>query len=102
MTGSTRLKAGTATKLVLNMLTTIAMVKIGKTYDNLMVDVHASNTKLIDRSIRIVRDVTGVNAALAETTLAQADGKAKVAIVMLAKGSAQPMPLRYWRNMMDF
>lgn len=86
LTGSTRLKAGTATKLVLNMLTTIAMVKIGKTYDNLMVDVHASNTKLIDRSIRIVRDVTGVNAALAETTLAQADGKAKVAIVMLAKG----------------
>ena len=86
LTGSTRLKAGTATKLVLNMLTTIAMVKIGKTYDNLMVDVHASNTKLIDRSIRIVRDVTGVNAALAETTLAQAGGKAKVAIVMLAKG----------------
>ena len=86
LTGSTRLKAGTATKLVLNMLTTIAMVKIGKTYDNLMVDVHASNTKLIDRSIRIVQEVTGVNAALAEATLAQADGKAKVAIVMLAKG----------------
>ena len=86
LTGSTRLKAGTATKLVLNMLTTIAMVKIGKTYDNLMVDVHASNSKLIDRSIRIVQEVTGVNAARAEATLAQADGKAKVAIVMLVKG----------------
>ena len=85
LTGSTRLKAGTATKLVLNMLTTIAMVKIGKTYDNLMVDVHASNSKLIDRSIRIVQEVTGVNAARAEATLAQADGKAKVAIVMLVK-----------------
>lgn len=86
LTGSTRLKAGTATKLVLNMLTTISMVKIGKTYDNLMVDVHASNAKLVDRSIRIVQEVTGVDAALAETTLAQADGKAKVAIAMLAKG----------------
>ena len=85
LTGSTRLKAGTATKLVLNMLTTIAMVKIGKTYDNLMVDVHASNSKLVDRSIRIVQEVTGVNAARAEATLAQADGKAKVAIVMLVK-----------------
>lgn len=86
LTGSTRLKAGTATKLVLNMLTTISMVKIGKTYDNLMVDVRASNAKLVDRSIRIVQEVTGVDAALAETTLAQADGKAKVAIAMLAKG----------------
>lgn len=86
LTGSTRLKAGTATKLVLNMLTTIAMVKIGKTYDNLMVDVHASNSKLVDRSIRIVQEVTGVNAARAEATLAQAAGKAKVAIVMLVKG----------------
>ncbi len=86
LTGSTRLKAGTATKLVLNRLTTISMVKIGKVYDNLMVDVHASNAKLVDRSIRIVQEVTGVDATRAEAALAAADGKAKVAIAMLAKG----------------
>ena len=86
ITGSTRLKAGTATKLVLNMLTTVSMIKLGKVYDNLMVDVHASNEKLIARSIRIVQTVTGVDAALAEATLTQADGSAKLAIVMLTKG----------------
>ena len=86
ITGSTRLKAGTATKLVLNMLTTVSMIKLGKVYDNLMVDVHASNTKLVERSMRIVQAVTGVDAAVAETTLAQAGGQAKLAIVMLAKG----------------
>lgn len=86
ITGSTRLKAGTATKLVLNMLTTVSMVKLGKVYNNLMVDVHASNTKLIERSIRIVQTVTGVDADSAKTTLKQADGSAKVAIVMLTKG----------------
>ena len=63
VTGSTRLKAGTATKLVLNMLTTVSMIKLGKVYDNLMVDVHASNTKLVERSVRIVQAVTGVDAA---------------------------------------
>ena len=86
ITGSTRLKAGTATKLVLNMLTTAAMIKLGKVYNNLMVDVHASNTKLVARSIRIVQTVAGVDAATAEAALAQADGRAKLAIVMLAKG----------------
>ncbi len=85
ITGSTRLKAGTATKLVLNMLTTISMVKLGKVYNNLMVDVHASNTKLVERSIRIVQTVTGVDAALADATLKQANGSAKTAIVMLLK-----------------
>ena len=84
--GSTRLKAGTATKLVLNMLTTVSMIKLGKVYNNLMVDVHASNTKLVARSVRIVQAVTGVDAAVAEATLARADGRAKLAIVMLAKG----------------
>lgn len=83
--GSTRLKAGTATKLVLNMLTTGSMIKLGKVYDNLMVDVHASNEKLVARSIRIVQAVTGVDATVAEDTLSQADGRAKLAIVMLAK-----------------
>lgn len=84
--GSTRLKAGTATKLVLNMLTTVSMIKLGKVYNNLMVDVHASNTKLVARSIRIVQAVTGVDAAEAEEALLQAGGRAKLAIVMLAKG----------------
>ena len=89
ITGSTRLKAGTATKLVLNMLTTVSMIKLGKVYNNLMVDVHASNTKLVARSIRIVQTVTGVDAATAEAALTQADGRAKVAIVMLTKGLNQ-------------
>ena len=84
--GSTRLKAGTATKLVLNMLTTGSMIKLGKVYNNLMVDVHASNTKLVARSIRIVQAVTGVDAVMAEEALARAGGRAKLAIVMLAKG----------------
>ena len=83
--GSTRLKAGTATKLVLNMLTTVSMIKLGKVYNNLMVDVHASNTKLVDRSIRIVQAVTGVDTELAEEALTRAGGRAKLAIVMLAK-----------------
>ena len=86
ITGSTRLKAGTATKLVLNMLTTVSMIRLGKVYDNLMVDVHASNAKLVARSIRIVQAATGVDAAVAEATLAQADGRAKLAIVMLSEG----------------
>ena len=84
--GSTRLKAGTATKLVLNMLTTVSMIKLGKVYNNLMVDVHASNTKLVARSIRIVQAVTRVDAATAEIALAEAGGRAKLAIVMLTKG----------------
>lgn len=84
--GSTRLKAGTATKLVLNMLTTVSMVKLGKVYNNLMVDVHASNAKLVARSIRIVQAVTEVDAAKAEAALAEAGGRAKLAIVMLTKG----------------
>ena len=86
ITGSTRLKAGTATKLVLNMLTTVSMVKIGKVYNNLMVDVSATNNKLVDRSIRIVQSVTGVDTTIAKEALRNADGKAKIAIVILAKG----------------
>ena len=84
--GSTRLKAGTATKLVLNMLTTVSMIKLGKVYNNLMVDVNASNAKLVARSIRIVQAVTGVDAAVAEEALTRADGRAKLAIVMLTQG----------------
>ena len=84
--GSTRLKAGTATKLVLNMLTTVSMIKLGKVYNNLMVDVHASNTKLVERSIRIVQAVTGVDTEVAKEALTHAGGHAKLAIVMLARG----------------
>ncbi len=85
ITGSTRLKAGTVTKLILNMLTTISMIKIGKVYDNLMVDVNASNSKLVERSIRIIQTVTNVDDTTAQATLKKSDGSAKVAIVMLTK-----------------
>ena len=68
------------------MLTTVSMIKLGKIYNNLMVDVHASNTKLVARSIRIVQVIIGVDAAEAEEALARAGGRAKLAIVMLAKG----------------
>lgn len=71
LTGSTRLKSGTATKLVLNMFTTLAMVRLGKVLGNLMVDVKASNVKLRDRAVRIVRTLTGADAATAEAALLQ-------------------------------
>ncbi len=82
ITGSTRMKAGTATKLVLNMLTTGAMIKLGKVYGNLMVDLKATNEKLRDRSIRIVTEVTGLPRTRSRDLLARADGKVKVAILM--------------------
>ncbi|MCY4403687.1 MAG: N-acetylmuramic acid 6-phosphate etherase [Candidatus Poribacteria bacterium] len=85
ITGSTRLKAGTATKLVLNMLTTISMIKLGKVYNNLMVDVNASNSKLIDRSTRIIQTVTGVDKSKAKEALNRSRGSAKIAIVMLER-----------------
>lgn len=82
VTGSTRMKAGTATKLVLNTLTTAAMIRMGKVYDNLMVDLKASNEKLKDRSARIVMDLTNLNRRQAMALLRRAEGKVKVAIVM--------------------
>jgi N-acetylmuramic acid 6-phosphate etherase len=82
LTGSTRLKAGTATKLVLNQVTTIAMVQLGKCYENLMVDLRATNTKLWDRGARIVTLLTGLDRDSAMTLLRQADGHVKLAIVM--------------------
>ncbi len=81
ITGSTRLKAGTATKLVLNMLTTGAMVRLGKTYGNLMVDLTATNEKLRDRSQRIVSELTGLQDDDARQLLARCDGKVKNAVV---------------------
>src|SRR5207245_6050133 len=86
LAGSTRLKAGTAQKLVLNMISTISMIRLGKTFDNLMVDVNATNEKLRARVVRIVVTATGVPRATAEEALAAADGSAKVAIVMLLGG----------------
>ncbi|HJU72913.1 MAG TPA: N-acetylmuramic acid 6-phosphate etherase [Gemmatimonadaceae bacterium] len=82
VTGSTRLKAGTATKMVLNMLTTGAMIRIGKTFGNLMVDLRATNVKLRDRSERILMEVCGVDRADAQRLLEAADQRVKVAIVM--------------------
>jgi N-acetylmuramic acid 6-phosphate etherase len=84
--GSTRLKAGTAQKLVLNTLSTVTMVKLGKTYGNLMVDVHASNEKLRARARRAVALATGAGPHEVEAAIAQADGDAKVALVALATG----------------
>lgn len=81
--GSTRMKAGTAQKLVLNMLTTATMIRRGKVYSNLMVDVQATNTKLVERAKRIVMLATGVTRELAETAIKQAEGSVKVAIVMI-------------------
>lgn len=86
LTGSTRLKAGTATKMVCNMLTTGAMVRIGKSYGNLMVDLRATNRKLEDRSERIVMTVTGLERENARLLLQRAEGRVKRALVMHALG----------------
>jgi len=82
ISGSTRMKAGTATKMVLNMLSTGAMIRFGKTYGNLMVDLRATNSKLILRSRRIVTRLTGLTEEQAETLLRRADGEVKTAIAM--------------------
>jgi len=85
VTGSTRMKSGTAQKLVLNMLSTAAMVRLGKVYSNLMVDVQASNAKLVQRATNIVREVTGANPDTARQAIARY-GSAKVAIFALLSG----------------
>ena len=82
LTGSTRLKAGSATKAVLNAMTTAAMVRLGKAYGNLMVDMQPGNAKLRDRARRIVTAATGLSAAEAARLLDEAGGEAKTAIVM--------------------
>lgn len=82
LTGSSRMKSGTAQKLVLNMLTTASMIQMGKCYQNLMVDVQASNEKLRARAIRIVMQATECTKEVAEHTLKMADGNAKLAIMM--------------------
>jgi N-acetylmuramic acid 6-phosphate etherase len=82
ITGSTRLKAGTATKMVLNMISTGALVRIGKTYENLMVDLRPMSAKLVDRGERIVMELCGVDRAAAKQVIAAAGGSVKTAIVM--------------------
>ena len=84
LTGSTRMKAGTATKLALNTLSTAVMVKLGKVYGNRMVDVAASNSKLVDRSLRILRDLAGVERERGLTLLEEAGGSVKLALLMAA------------------
>lgn len=86
LTGSTRLKSGTAQKLVLNMISTGAMVKFGKVYQNLMVDMKATNVKLIDRACRMVVEATGMTRAEAEALLRQTDFEVKPAILMALTG----------------
>ena len=86
LTGSTRLKAGTATKLVCNMITTGAMIRVGKCYGNLMVDLRATNSKLTDRAERIVMEVTHLSRDDARDLLGRAAGTVKLALVMHALG----------------
>lgn len=86
ITGSTRMKAGTATKLILNMISTASMIRLGKVYENLMVDLRASNKKLTDRAERIIMSVTGIGRTEAGKLLISAFGNAKIAIVMHKTG----------------
>jgi len=83
LTGSTRLKSGTAHKMILNMISTSSMILLGKAYDNLMVDVHVSNQKLKERAIGIIRKITGVSYEMASEALEKADLQVKTAIVMI-------------------
>ncbi len=86
LTGSTRLKSGTAQKLVLNMISTGAMVKFGKVYQNLMVDMKATNLKLVDRACRMLMEATGASREEAEIVLKQTDYEVKPAILMVLSG----------------
>ena len=86
ITGSTRLKSGTAQKLVLNMLSTASMIGIGKTYRNLMVDMHATNAKLVARAVRIVMQATDCDAPTAEAAMAAAGNNVKLAILTVLTG----------------
>ena len=86
ISGSTRMKAGSTQKLILNMITTTAMIKVGKVYQNLMVDLHISNKKLKERGINIITFTTGVDRQLAEKMLNAAQNNVKAAIVMIKNG----------------
>ena len=94
LTGSTRLKAGTATKMALNILSTGVMVRLGKVYGNRMVDVAASNSKLVDRSLRILRDLAGLDRDKGLVLLEQTGGSVKLALMMAATGLDLPSATR--------
>ena len=98
VTGSTRMKAGTAQKIILNLLTTATMVRLGKVYGNLMVDVRATNQKLRDRAVRIVAAGADVGRDRAEAALQAADGHVKIAIVMLRLGISAE---KAWQRLED-
>lgn len=85
LSGSTRMKAGTATKMVLNMITTTAMIKIGKVYDNLMVDLKPTNEKLVDRATKIISEISGYDYESSKKILSKADNNVKAAIIMATK-----------------
>jgi N-acetylmuramic acid 6-phosphate etherase len=93
LTGSTRLKAATATKIILNTITTLSMVRLGKVYENLMVDLKASNDKLRDRAARIVSTLSGLSREQAIQLLQQADGQVKAALVMQSRKVDLPTAL---------
>ena len=94
LTGSTRMKAGTATKMVLNMISTTSMVRIGKVYDNLMVDLRVSNEKLKNRALNMIEEICKIDKNHAEKLLDQADGKVKCAIVMYKKSIGKEEALK--------
>lgn len=102
ITGSTRLKAATAHKMVLNMFSTISMIKLGKTYENLMVDVNATNEKLVQRAHNIVMSVTGVTYEEAEKVLKETNLKVKPAIVMLEANVSYSEALDYLKKANGF
>ena len=89
ITGSTRMKAGTATKMVLNMISTATMVQLGKVYGNLMIDLMTVNDKLIDRGLRIIQDITGATYDVAKSKLSESDNSVKVAVVMIKKSCSK-------------
>ncbi len=93
LSGSTRLKAGTATKIMLNIISTATMVRMGKVYGNLMVDVRATNVKLKDRSVRIVMNATGLPREAAQKLHAEAQGNIKAAIVMHESGASYELAM---------
>lgn len=102
ISGSTRLKAGSATKMVLNMLTTLAMVRCGKTYRNRMVDVQIKSRKLEERALRLAQELGGATRETARKALRESSGNAKTAIVMLRKNISRAEALRRLKKAAGF
>ena len=102
ITGSTRMKAGTATKMVLNMISTATMIQLGKVYDNLMIDLRAVNDKLIYRGTRIIVQLTGVHYELANSKLLDADKSVKTAIIMIKYSCSKDEAIMRLKNNKGF